>query len=116
MIHLIYVYFLVASILVGYQFGDQFNHDNPLWRVVRSVIWLPELLFSVIKVPFVKLWNLDVIQLGRVHLGFNIWKDHERVQEMLPALEKQMYPVWNKWRTGRYFISAVEKLKKMNKV
>jgi len=114
MIHLIYIYFLVASVCFGYTIGDPFTEYNILFNFSRSIFWLPAALFILIKIPIVKLWSYDLIQIGLVHLGRNIYKGNENAAQIIEALEKQMFPVWSNWRTGKYYIQGVNKLKKMN--
>lgn len=114
MIHIIYSYFIIVGMVLGYYIGDQFNMTHLLLKLVQAVLWLPHLLYEILKIPLTRLWDLDFIQIGLVHMGFNRITNIDEAQNIIAQLEKQMVPIWTKWKTGRYYISGLEKLKKMN--
>lgn len=114
MIHIIYSYLIITGVFFGYCIGDDFNHDHILIKLLKTTFWLLILLFEVLKYFLLKIWEKDFVKFGLVHLGFNVLKGNENTKYILDEVDKNFVPIWKTWLMGNYFISGLNKLKKMN--
>lgn len=110
MIHAIYIYFIVAAVCFGVVLGDQFNKNNIVVNLLMSVVWF----YHILKYLLVKLWDLDMVKMTVVHLGYNVLRNQENIGFVFDALDTHMLPRWRKKWYGVYLISGLSKLKRMN--
>jgi hypothetical protein len=115
MIHIIYAYYIIAGILMGYKIGDAFNENHILIKILSAIFWLPELLLNIINLSLKYVWNKDIVLLTAARLfNYNVYKGNKNVNDILKTLNERMIPKWQKTMYGRYCIKGFRHLEKLN--
>ena len=117
MIHAIYIYLMVSCFIFGFSIGDSFSEDHWIVNLLRSVFWLPELLYRLFENAFNWIKRQDIVIFFLVDLfAYNPLKkkDKEIRDNAFHHLDKTYVPEWQKTSIGRYKIKALRKLQKLN--
>lgn len=117
MVHVIYSYFIIAALVVGYATGDQFDARGWVYKLLAGIAWLPLVLWAILRWVWDKAIRYDPIYFALVRLfNYNPIKELEPEQRdnLIEATQSKFVPRWEKSRTGRHCIKGFEKLKKLN--
>lgn len=117
MIHIVYIYLIIASLCFGYAIGDRFKDDTILLKFFLSTIWLPHLIYSLLREAVEIALGYDIVVLTlTLMFGYNPFKNDENKKKIIEQTAEKYLVKWQKTRVGRYKIKGFEKLKRLNNI
>jgi hypothetical protein len=115
MIHIVYIYLIIASLCFGYAIGDRFKDDSILMKAFLSVFWLPHLIYASLREVVKVALGYDIVVFTlTLMFGYNPFKNDENKKKIIEQVSEKYLDKWQKTRIGRYKIRGYEKLKRLN--